>query len=142
MKKFTKKAAFDPSLFVELRKRMGAEKFDEMSQQIIQLSEQKKSKTRKSQKKQSHPDDQNPQQDKRKESSSALSSKSDKPANNQGTLKLDATVADQKIVYPTDHGLLNKAREESERLIDILYYKTTMTKKPRTYRRVARKEFF
>ena len=45
------------------------------------------------------------------------------------------------IVYPTDHGLLNRAREESERLIDELYKQTDLEKKPRTYRRVARKEF-
>ena len=40
---------------------------------------------------------------------------------NKGTLKVDATVADQQIVYPTDLGLLNTARRESERMIDLLY---------------------
>jgi hypothetical protein len=40
---------------------------------------------------------------------------------NQGKLQIDATVADQKIKYPTDVGLLNRSREESERLIDIIY---------------------
>jgi len=45
------------------------------------------------------------------------------------------------IAYPTDHGLLNRAREESERIIDYLYKKTDLEKKPRTYRRVARKAY-
>jgi len=45
------------------------------------------------------------------------------------------------ILYPTDHGLLNKAREESERLIDALYEQTDLEKKPRTYRRNARKDY-
>ena len=46
------------------------------------------------------------------------------------------------IVYPTDHGLLNTAREESERMIDLLYAMMPSLKtKPRTYRRIARKEF-
>ncbi len=51
---------------------------------------------------------------------------------NKGKLKIDATVADQMIEYPTDHGLLNKAREESEKLIDTLYKQTDLTQKPRT----------
>ncbi len=141
MKKFTTKAAFDPSLFVELRKRMGAEKFDEMSQQIIKLAEKKKTKPTRKQKKDADSEDQTPEDDNSNKNTSEISPKPDKSADNQGTLKLDATVADQKIAYPTDHGLLNKAREESERLIDILYSQTTMTKKPRTYRRNARKDY-
>lgn len=50
---------------------------------------------------------------------------------NHGKLKLDASVANQYITYPTDMKLLNMAREETERLVDILYKKG----KPRTYRR-------
>ncbi len=60
---------------------------------------------------------------------------------NQGKLKIDATVADQKIKYPTDIGLLNRSREESERLIDIIYSQTQIEIKPRTYRKKARREF-
>jgi hypothetical protein len=62
---------------------------------------------------------------------------------NHGKLILDATVAEQAIRYPTDLGLLNEARELSERIIDILYTHTPQprTKKPRTYRQNARKAF-
>ena len=60
---------------------------------------------------------------------------------NRGKLKIDATVADQKIKYPTDIGLLNRSREESERLIDIIYGQTALEVKPRTYRKKARKEY-
>ena len=60
---------------------------------------------------------------------------------NSGKLKIDATVADQKIKYPTDIGLLNTSREESERLIDIIYKHSGLVKKPRTYRDKARKEY-
>ena len=45
------------------------------------------------------------------------------------------------IEYPTDHTLLNKAREKSEELIDRIYQQTDLEKKPRTYRRKARKEY-
>ncbi len=60
---------------------------------------------------------------------------------NKGTLIVDATVADQLIKFPTDIGLLNSARLESERLIDIVHAQRSGQPKPRTYRMVARKEF-
>jgi hypothetical protein len=60
---------------------------------------------------------------------------------NRGTLKLDATVADQEIKYPTDLNLLNVSRENLERIIDLLYNPETDKVKPRTYRRKARREY-
>ena len=47
------------------------------------------------------------------------------------------------ISYPTDLGLLNKARVHTEKIIDILYkqIKQKTTKKPRTYRNNARKDY-
>ena len=64
---------------------------------------------------------------------------------NKGDLIVDATACPQDISYPTDLNLLNDAREQSERLIDILYggVKQTgeQTTKPRTYRQVARKQY-
>lgn len=60
---------------------------------------------------------------------------------NHGKLLLDATVADQAIRYPTDLSLLNEAREISEKLIDELYGLSDYTRKPRTYRRKARKQY-
>ncbi len=59
----------------------------------------------------------------------------------QEKLILDATVAPQAIRYPTDLGLLNEAREFSEQIIDALYPKTPLKKKPRTYRNTARKAY-
>jgi hypothetical protein len=45
--------------------------------------------------------------------------------------------------YPTDLGLLNRARVHTERIIDILYksLKVKINKKPRTYRKLARKAY-
>jgi transposase, IS5 family len=47
------------------------------------------------------------------------------------------------IRYPNDLGLLNQAREQTERTIDKLYkcIKDQTKKKPRTYRNKARKEY-
>lgn len=47
----------------------------------------------------------------------------------------------QDIAYPTDLNLLNDAREKSEWLIDQLYRKEANLTKPRTYRKIARKDF-
>ena len=40
---------------------------------------------------------------------------------NRGKLIIDATCAPADISYPTDLGLLNKARVHTEKIIDILY---------------------
>ena len=62
---------------------------------------------------------------------------------NRGKLILDATCAPADITYPTDLGLLNKARVHTEKIIDILYkqLKAQTSKKPRTYRNLARKDY-
>lgn len=59
----------------------------------------------------------------------------------KGKIKLDATVADIYIAYPTDLDLLAKSREWSEKIIDTLYKELDLDKKPRTYRKVARKSY-
>jgi hypothetical protein len=62
---------------------------------------------------------------------------------NKGKLILDATCAPADIKYPTDLGILNQARSETEKIIDRLYQplKGNLIKKPRTYRKIARKEY-
>ena len=59
---------------------------------------------------------------------------------NKGRLKIDASVSPQDIRYPTDTSLLNEAREKTEKIIDWLSMKLNI-KKPRIYRRKARKDF-
>lgn len=73
----------------------------------------------------------------------AEQSLADEPPRNHGKLILDATVAEQAIRYPTDLGLLNEARELSERIIDELHARSNwpQKKKPRTYREIARKAY-
>ena len=62
---------------------------------------------------------------------------------NKGTMLLDATCFPADIKYPTDVGLLNHARELTERIIDELHEQIRQPgyEKPRTYREVARKDF-
>jgi hypothetical protein len=63
---------------------------------------------------------------------------------NQGTLITtqicDATVAPQNIRYPQDTSLLNEARTKCEQMIDW-FCKTYDLSKPRTYRKIAHKEY-
>jgi len=62
---------------------------------------------------------------------------------NRGKLIIDATCAPADISDRIDLGLLNGARVHTEKIIDILYkqIKEKNTKKPRTYRNLARKDY-
>ena len=53
---------------------------------------------------------------------------------------VDATCAPSNIRYPQDVSLLNEARENAEKLLDALH-DPTGGKKPRTYRKRARKDY-
>jgi len=55
---------------------------------------------------------------------------------------IDATCTPADITFPTDLKILNEARETSEKIIDILHRPHRgKLKKPRTYRKKARKQF-
>lgn len=68
-------------------------------------------------------------------------SSSDKPSH-KGKLIIDATCAPADVSYPTDLNLLNEAREKTESIIDAMHVcQIGQSKKPRTYRRKARKDY-
>ena len=52
---------------------------------------------------------------------------------NSGTMIVNATCAPSNIRYPQDVSLLNEARENAEKLLDMLH-DPAEEKKPRTYR--------
>jgi len=152
LKGYTYEDVFDRSLFTTLRYRLGTDKFDDMTQQIILRSEGKEDVAKKDLDEHSN-DITNSKLDRGnndvslpiKQGSTEIESKEtvteQKPKENEGILIVDATVADQMIAYPTDLGLLSRSREESERLIDELCKALVINDKPRTYRRVARKQY-
>ena len=107
---------FAPSLFVEIRKRMGQSVFDLFQTAIIDSVEEAKAKQVTNKK----PDEDNGNE----LPATADGGSQDKAPEPQGKLILDATVASQAIRYPTDLSLLNEAREFSEQIIDLLYPKT------------------
>jgi hypothetical protein len=128
LSEYTYKEVFDRSLFTTLRYRMGVDAFDAMSCELISRADGSKQ-----QKQKQKPD--NPEGIKSEPEEEKV------PVKNQGKLLLDATVADQMIVHPTDLGLIAKSREESERIIDLLCQTLEVIVKPRTYRRKARKQY-
>ena len=136
-------APFAPSLFVEIRKRMGQSVFDGFHRAIIDAHDGEKEKIK------PESENQEKHQTKPKEEPGDTTSRASddgdviqkEAPSHQGKLILDATVVEQAIRYPTDYSLLNEAREFSEQIIDILYPYTPLEKKPRTYREKARKAF-
>ena len=146
---FTKEQPFAPSLFVEIRKRMGQTVFESFHEAILGALQAERAKATGQVKPQkvkqgadrSDRDDENGSGGgaQRKEQEAVQPSP---PAElRQGKLILDATVAEQAIRYPTDLSLLSEAREFSERIIDHLYPRTGWKRKPRTYRQKARQAF-
>lgn len=111
---------FDPSLFVEFRKRLGLEQINAINEKILTV--------------------------KRELDSKKITSTKDKnedpnaPTHN-GSLLIDATACPQDIAYPTDLNLLNDAREKSEELMDLVFESSMLDTKPRNYRKVARKNY-
>jgi len=152
LQEYTYENIFDRSLFTTLRYRLGADKFDAMTRQIILRSEGNEVAAKKDlddhsndittgrldkgDKNVGFPTEQGSTEIESKEIVTGQS-----PRENKGILIMDATVADQMIAYPTDLGLLSKSREESERLIDELCKVLVINNKPRTYRRLARKRY-
>lgn len=131
---------FDPSLLVHIRDRMGKEMLEQMNNVVVVKAVIEQQGRRKNKKKK--PTD---------NTKSGGTKEEQKPEDNtteakdevthKGGYILDATVADQYIKYPTDVELLNDSRQKSEGIIDALYTISKLEKKPRTYRRKARKEF-
>ncbi len=131
---FQTKQPFAPSLFVEIRRRMGEDVFKQFEKAIVnQIENKKSSKSKKDNQKNDPP------------SASPVVCDEDAEGNNEdkksGKLIIDATVAEQAIRFPTDFGLLNESREISEKIIDELYIQSDLNKKPRTYRQKARKAY-
>lgn len=135
---YQQEAPFAPSLFVDIRKRMGATVFDAFHRAIIDAHEVEKTQ------KQSQPDSHAPESETLEElttvSQEEAAPQPEEPTH-QGKLILDATVVEQAIRYPTDLSLLNEAREFSELIIDTLCANLSVDQKPRTYRKKARKAY-
>ena len=115
------KLPFDPSLMVYFRKRLTPEVLGEINEMIVRDAKERQAKE--SEVKDNDDSDDAPGS-----------------GGNSGTMIVDATCAPSHIRYPQDVSLLNEARENAEKLLDVLH-DPTEGKKPRTYRQRARKDY-
>ena len=101
---------FDPSLMVYFRKRLTPEIIGEINEMIIRDAKKAEEKSNGSDKEDSD----------------------DGPGGgaNSGTLTIDATCATSNIRYPQDVSLLNEARENAEKLLDVLHDPAAAKKAP------------
>src|SRR4028118_1291036 len=96
---YSNEAPFDPSLLVHFRQRISVDIVNKINQEMVKrIRETADSESEKKK----------------------LEAESNLPKN-RGKLILDATWAPADISYPTDLGLLNLAREHTEKIIDSLY---------------------
>lgn len=122
---YIKEPPFDPSLFVDIRKRLGHQLLGEMNEKIHEFSMERSAKKEEKNTRKKNSGDDTPDGD----------------PENRGNVIYDATVCPQDIAYPTDHHLLSKAREIAEEIIDVLHQRKKEGKKPRTYQQNARKAY-
>ena len=115
------KLPFDPSLMVYFRKRLTPEVLGEINEMIVRDAKERQVKEAESK----DDDDSDGQPG---------------TGGNSGTMIVDATCAPSNIRYPQDVSLLNEARENTETLLDVLHDPAD-GKKPRTYRKRARKDY-
>ncbi|MDD2286813.1 MAG: transposase, partial [Paludibacter sp.] len=130
---FTSKPVMDPSLLVYIRKRIDLKVFETLTEELIRQGLQIQDKK-----------SLEPENDVEQEEDDDIDSNEEadnEESGNKGKLQLDATVADGEIKYPTDLDMLNASREKAEALIDHLCAELKIKKKPRTYRKKARKDF-
>lgn len=141
MSSYSNEAPFDASMLVHFRERISVNLVNKVNQEMVKRMVETTS-PQSSEKK---------IEEKEKQIIDDATSAAEQPfglANpesepkNRGKLILDATCAPGDISYPTDLELLNQARNQTEKIIDLLYeqIKGQLDKKPRTYREVARKD--
>lgn len=167
-REFTMTRPFDPSLFVQFRKRLGLEVITQVNDRVCALAGVPQASAPETpqapSKSESERSGEAPAPSEAPLSSGIPSAPSETPApgasdasadtletnmedssssrTNRGKLIVDATCAPSDIAYPTDLNLLNEAREQAEQIIDTLYEPVRGTlAKPRTYRRKARKAY-
>ena len=118
---YSNEQAFDPSLLVHFCQRISPNLVNKVNERMVEKMREI-----------------TPVKTEKKKDSDA---KNESP--NRGKLIVDAPSAPADISYPTDLGLLNRARVHTEKMIDILYkqIKEKTHKKPRTYRNLARKDY-
>ena len=134
---FKDKPPFDASSMTHFRKRFDAAYINTLNERMVRMQRT----TSESPDTADTPDDDN-HSNPPPPPAGGGSGQSKQSSPNQGKLMLDATCAPADIQYPTDLRLLNTAREKLEAMIDTLHTPFVgRARKPRTYRKKARKQY-
>jgi len=127
LKVFREDALFDASMMVHFRKRFPPEAIQRINEALYERT---------------HPKAKEPPTDGDEGSEKDQSAPPPDDSQNEGTLMLDATVAPADIRYPTDLGLLNECRENTEKMIETLWEHTDKQGHKTAYsRKKARKSY-
>lgn len=122
MSAYSNEALFDATMFVNFRKRISNNLINKINKRMVMRERRKKEIEEKSERKEEEKESQ---------------------IKNKGKLILDASCAPADLSYPQDLGILNQARKKTENILDCLYQslRIKLKKKPRTYRKRARKDY-
>ncbi len=133
---FTNEPPFDASLLVDIRERLNLSITTAISELVMAYHIEKV------EKQQQATEDKESIKDDNQDNRNGDDKENIEKTQHKGSLLMDATVAPQNITFPTDLKVLNSARVKSEEIIDKLYNKEVhLDDKPRTYRKIARKDF-
>ncbi len=121
LKSYSYEAPFDASMLVHFRQRISLDLVNKVNEEMVKRGTEETEK---------------------QDESSGSDFEEIGEIKNKGKLILDATCAPADIKYPTDLELLNQTRKATELIIDTLFsrLKGKLNKKPRTHRKMARKE--
>ena len=145
---FTDKPIFDPSLFVTIRKRIGAEDFNAMSVSLLEkkLMQMEESENR-NQKDGMGEDPRDDRPDGNGESKAAAGKENlgaaftdEQGRLHKGVLKIDATCSDAEVRYPTDVELIHDGNKTINRYIDKIC-ETFGLQRPASHYRETRYEY-
>jgi len=143
LKEYQLTRPFTPAAMVKFRKRFNAKRLADINEKILQ-AEKSKQELETEQDEDRHDNDSGGSgnlEEKSEMSEAEVIAEADARPN-QGTLILDATCTPADISFPTDHRLLNEAREQLDKMIDTLHQTDGKgTRRPRTYRQKARKDY-
>jgi hypothetical protein len=119
---YSNEAPFEASILVHFRKKIGQDLLNKVNKKMVMREIEKKKASEKSIEKKEEEGGQR---------------------NHRGKLILDATCAPADISYPNDLGILNQVRKQTEKILDCLYkgLRVKLNKKPRAYRKKARKDY-
>lgn len=120
LKSYSSEPPFDSSMMVHFRQRIGEELLGQINNAMVSKAQVFE-----------------------KESTEKKPEEGEKEEPNRGKLLIDATVAPADVKYPTDVDLLDAVRKDTEKIIDKMHEQRHEKgeKKPRTYRKQARKEY-